>query len=45
MAGIPAVLVAAFIVKELSLDVVRWLVIAVVIYTALSMLWAAVRRR
>ncbi len=45
IAGIPAVLVAAFIVKELSLDVVRWLVVVVVIYTALSMLWAAVRRQ
>jgi uncharacterized membrane protein YfcA len=45
IAGIPAVLVAAFIVKELSLDVVRWLVVAVVIYTALSMLWAARRRQ
>ena len=44
-AGIPAVLVAAFIVKEMSLDVVRWLVIVVVVYTALSMLWAARRGR
>lgn len=39
--GIPAVLLAAFIVKELPLDVVRWLVIVVVLYTATSMLWAA----
>jgi uncharacterized membrane protein YfcA len=45
LAGIPAVLVAAFIVVELPLDVVRWLVIVVVIYTALSMLWAAGRRK
>jgi len=41
LAGVPAVLLAAFIVKKLPLDVVRWLVVAVVIYTALSMLWAA----
>jgi uncharacterized membrane protein YfcA len=41
LAGIPGVLLAAFIVKELPLDVVRWLVVAVVIYTALSMLRAA----
>ncbi len=39
--GIPAVLLAAYIVKELPLDMVRWLVIAVVIYTSLSMLWSA----
>lgn len=41
LAGIPGVLLAAFIVKELPLDVVRWLVAAVVIYTATSMLLAA----
>jgi uncharacterized membrane protein YfcA len=43
LAGIPAVLVAAFIVVKLPLDVVRWLVLVVVIYTALAMLWAARR--
>jgi uncharacterized membrane protein YfcA len=39
--GIPAVFLAAYIVKELPLDMVRWLVIAVVIYTSASMLWSA----
>ena len=39
--GIPGVLLAAYIVKELPLDMVRWLVIAVVIYTSISMLWSA----
>ncbi len=39
--GIPGVLLAAYIVKELPLDMVRWLVIAVVIYTAVTMLHAA----
>ena len=39
--GIPGVLLAAYIVKELPLDIVRWLVIVVVVYTSLSMLWAA----
>src|SRR2546421_1160685 len=39
--GIPGVLLAAYIVKELSLDMVRWLVITVVVYTAVSMLWSA----
>jgi uncharacterized membrane protein YfcA len=41
--GIPAVLIAAFIVKSLPLGVVRWLVIVVVIYTATSMLRTALR--
>src|SRR5205809_4390385 len=41
LGGIPGVLLAAYIVKELPLDVVRWLVIAVVIYTAASMLFSA----
>ena len=39
--GVPAVLFAAYIIKELPLEMVRCLVIAVVIYTAASMLWSA----
>jgi uncharacterized membrane protein YfcA len=39
--GIPAVFIAAYIVRELPLSMVRWLVIAVVIYTSVSMLWSA----
>ncbi|MBP6514357.1 MAG: sulfite exporter TauE/SafE family protein [Steroidobacteraceae bacterium] len=39
--GVPAVLLAAYIVKELPLDTVRWLVLAVVVYTAASMLLTA----
>lgn len=39
--GVPGVLLAAYIVKELPLDAVRWLVIAVVVYTSASMLWSA----
>lgn len=39
--GVPAVLLAAYIVKELPLDTVRWLVVVVVVYTATSMLWTA----
>lgn len=38
MAGIPAVLIAAFLVKSLSLTAVRWLVVIVVLYTSVSML-------
>ena len=41
LGGIPGVIVAATIVKNLNLVVVRWLVIAVVLYTALTMLYAA----
>jgi uncharacterized membrane protein YfcA len=39
--GIPGVIVAAKIVKSLNLYTVRWLVIVVVLYTALTMLYAA----
>jgi uncharacterized membrane protein YfcA len=39
--GIPAVLVAAFIVKSLPLAAVRWLVVVVVVYTAVALLRAA----
>jgi uncharacterized membrane protein YfcA len=39
--GIPGVIVAAKIVKSLDLTTVRWLVIVVVLYTALTMLYAA----
>ncbi|HYK53142.1 MAG TPA: sulfite exporter TauE/SafE family protein, partial [Candidatus Eremiobacteraceae bacterium] len=34
LAGIPAVLIAAFVVKSLPLTTLRWLVVAVVLYTA-----------
>lgn len=43
IAGIPAVLIAAFIVKSLPIDWLRWLVAGVVAYTALLMLYS-VRR-
>lgn len=42
--GMPAVLVAAYVVKSLPLDWLRVLVIVVVVYAALSMLWSARRR-
>jgi uncharacterized membrane protein YfcA len=46
IAGIPGVLLAAFLVKSLPLTAVRWLVIVAVIYTAVTMLRsAAVGRR
>src|SRR5262249_22448178 len=43
--GVPGVLVAAFVVKELPLDWVRWLVIVVVVYTAIMMLRSAAKER
>jgi uncharacterized membrane protein YfcA len=43
--GAPAVLIAAFIVKSLPLDYVRWLVVVVVVYTAVSMLRTAAAER
>ena len=43
LGGIPAVLVAALIVKELPLTYVYWLVVAVVIYTAIGLLRASTR--
>ena len=43
--GLPGVLVAAYIVKSLNLDIVRWLVILVVLYTAITMLIASSSER
>jgi uncharacterized membrane protein YfcA len=43
--GIPAVLIAAYIVKSLNLYYVRWLVVIVVVYTAISMLRSAMVER
>ena len=41
LGGLPAALIAALIVKSLPLGAVRWLVVFVVIYTALNMLLTA----
>jgi uncharacterized membrane protein YfcA len=41
LGGVPAVLVAASIVRSLPLDAVRVLVLLVALYTAASLLWAA----
>jgi hypothetical protein len=43
--GIPGVFVAAYIVKSLNLYTVRWLVLIVVVYTAVSMLVSAMNER
>jgi uncharacterized membrane protein YfcA len=42
--GIPGVLLAAFIIKSMPIYYVRWLVIVVVVYTAITMLVAGLRR-
>ena len=42
--GIPAVLIAAFLVKRLPLTALRWLVFAVVLYTAVAMLRSGLAR-
>ena len=41
LGGLPAVLLAAYVVQSMSLDAVRWLVVAVVLYTAANMLATA----
>ena len=43
--GIPAVLVAAFIVKSMPVEMLRWLVIVVVLYAAAMMLRGAATGR
>lgn len=45
LGGIPAVLVAAFIVKSMPVEMLRWLVILVVLYAAAAMLRSAVLAR
>lgn len=42
--GIPGVLIAAYVVRELPLDALRWLVLLIAIYTAISLLRAAATR-
>jgi uncharacterized membrane protein YfcA len=41
LGGIPGVLIAAYIVKSMDLNTVKWLVCAVVLYTSVSMLRSA----
>jgi uncharacterized membrane protein YfcA len=42
LGGVPGVLLAAFVVRELPLEILRYGVLAVVVYTAVTMLRAAV---
>jgi uncharacterized membrane protein YfcA len=41
LGGIPAVLIAAFIVKSMPLEILRWMVIVVVLYAAIIMMRAS----
>jgi len=45
LGGVPAVFLAAFVVKELALDTVRWLVFAIALYTALGLVRSALGPR
>jgi uncharacterized membrane protein YfcA len=45
LAGIPAVLIAAYIVKQMPLQYVRWLVVVVVVYAAGTLLRSALVER
>jgi len=44
LSSIPAVLIAAYIVKSLPLTILRWLVVVVVVYTAAMMLRSASKK-
>jgi uncharacterized membrane protein YfcA len=43
LGGVPAVLLAAFVVKSLPLQALRWGVVVVVIYSAALLLRSAIR--
>jgi uncharacterized membrane protein YfcA len=43
--SIVAVLIAAFIVKSLPLDTLRWVVLVIVVYTSVSMLYSVVKKQ
>jgi uncharacterized membrane protein YfcA len=45
LGGIPAVLVAALIVKSMPIDVLRWMVVLVVLYSAAILFRASVHGR
>jgi uncharacterized membrane protein YfcA len=43
--GVPAVLVAGLWVKSMSLQTVKWIVVGVVVYTAVAMLYSAAKEK
>jgi len=40
-----AVLIAAFIIKSLPLDTLRWLVLIIIVYTSVSMFWTTIKNK
>jgi len=40
-----AVLIAAFIIKSLPLDTLRWLVLIIILYTSITMFLSAVKSK
>lgn len=45
LGGVPALFIAAFIVKEMPIQAVRWVVVVVVIYTGVMLLRTALAGR
>jgi uncharacterized membrane protein YfcA len=45
LGGVPGVLLAAYVVRELKVDQLRWLVIGVAAYSALALLHSAFKDR
>ncbi|MFD2387786.1 TSUP family transporter [Enterococcus rivorum] len=45
LGGIPGVIVAATFVKSMNLEVLTWIIIVVVLYTAINMLMSALRKK
>ncbi len=43
LGGVPAVLLAAFVIKSVPLEALRWGVVVVVLYAAAVLLWSALR--
>jgi uncharacterized membrane protein YfcA len=43
LGGVPGVLVAVFLVKELPVDVLRWIVVGVLVYTSATLYWSSRR--
>jgi len=43
--SILAVLIAAFIIKSMPLDTLRWLVLIIIVYTSISMFWTTIKNK
>ena len=43
--SISAVLIAAFIIKSMPLDTLRWLVLIIIVYTSVSMFWTTIKNK